>query len=223
MPALGRPASAASARSLRCSSSSASSPGRPVSANLGVCRDGVANWALPRPPCPPRATTTRVPERTRSATSCPSGESTCVPTGTCSSASSPSAPCLRVPRPFPPRPALKRVIDRKLERSRRSAPATSTTSPPSPPSPPSGPPFGTYFSRRKESPPSPPRPACTWMSARSANSDRGRGAASRVRSLSVTTSPYPPPGRKRQVVTSGLSAVPRWLGDDRRAVSRRRR
>ena len=115
--------------------------------------------ALPRPPCPPRASTTRAPGCARSAISSPSSASTCVPTGTASSASSPRAPCLRAPRPFSPRPA--RILCRRAyeERSRSDVLATSTMSPPSPPSPPSGPPFGTYFSRRKLRPPSPPLPA----------------------------------------------------------------
>src|SRR5215208_2923816 len=89
--------------------------------------------------------------------------------GTCATASSPRAPCRRLPPPFPPRPALSRRRVDSADRSRRSGLATSTTSPPSPPSPPSGPPFGTNFSRLNESAPSPPRPACTWMRARSWN------------------------------------------------------
>ena len=74
----------------------------------------------------------------------------------------PSAPCLRVPRPLPPRSRPDTRSCREATTGRASlASATSTTSPPRPPSPPSGPPFGTYFSRRKLSPPSPPRPAAT--------------------------------------------------------------
>src|SRR5919204_66041 len=57
------------------------------------------------------------------------------------------------------------------ERSRRFGSARRTISPPRPPSPPSGPPFGTCFSRRKWRLPSPPRPACTWMRARSWNTE----------------------------------------------------
>ena len=59
MPAFGCPTSAASASSLRWSSTSASSPGMPISAKRGVWRVGVAKWRLPRPAPPPRATTTR--------------------------------------------------------------------------------------------------------------------------------------------------------------------
>ena len=170
MPAFGSPAQAASAISFRCSSSSHDSPGRPVSAYRGVCRVGVAKFELPRPPPPPRATITRAPSSRRSATVVPSSRFvTCVPTGTVRTMSSPSAPCLRVPRPLPPRRASKTVFARKAERSRRSASATRMMSPPRPPSPPSGPPLGTNFSRRKLRPPSPPRPALTRMRTRSWN------------------------------------------------------
>ena len=81
MPALGRPTSAASARSLRRSSISRSSPGMPTSAKRGVWRLGPAKCLLPRPPVPPFATTTRAPARARSETSS-SPSKTCVPTGT---------------------------------------------------------------------------------------------------------------------------------------------
>src|SRR5581483_5325460 len=167
-PAFGNPTSAASASSFRCSSTSRSSPGMPTSANRGTCRVELTKRALPRPPRPPRAITTRACGCARSATrSSPS--KTCVPTGTWISAASPSAPCLRAPRPFPPFAAAMLRRRRSEERSRSAALATRTTSPPSPPSPPSGPPFGTYFSRLKDSPPSPPRPAFTWICARSLN------------------------------------------------------
>ena len=158
--------------SLRWSSSSHDPPGDPVSAKRGVCRVGVAKFEFPRPPPPPRATTNRCSSSRRSATIVPSPMSvTCVPTGTESTMSSPSAPCFRVPRPLPPRFASKTVLARNEERSRRSASATSTTSPPRPPSPPSGPPLGTNFSRRKLRPPSPPRPALTRIRTRSWKSD----------------------------------------------------
>ena len=91
LPALGRPTSAASARSLRRSSISRSSPGRPTSAKRGVWRLGPAKCLLPRPPLPPSATTTRASGRARSATSS-SFSNTCVPTGRRSTASSPRAP-----------------------------------------------------------------------------------------------------------------------------------
>src|SRR5579884_2133305 len=169
LPAFGKPTSAASASSFRCSSMSRSSPGGPTSAKRGTCRVDETKRAFPRPPWPPRARTTLAAACARSATRCPSSSNTCVPTGTPITASSPSAPCLRAPRPFSPRPALIQRRRCSAERSRSDGSARSTTSPPLPPSPPSGPPFGTNFSRRKLRPPSPPLPACTWMRARSLN------------------------------------------------------
>ena len=59
----------------------------------------------PVPRSPRRRRRPRSPGRARSATSSPSSSLTCVPTGTASSTDAPSAPCFRVPRPFPPRPA----------------------------------------------------------------------------------------------------------------------
>jgi len=47
LPAFGRPTRAASARSFRRSSISRSSPGRPTSANRGVCRLGPSNCLFP--------------------------------------------------------------------------------------------------------------------------------------------------------------------------------
>src|SRR5919197_1288474 len=169
LPAFGSPTSAASARSFSRSSSQASSPGSPVSANRGAWRVGVAKRRLPRPPAPPCATSARAPGAARSTTRRPSSSKTCVPTGTCSSTSSPSAPCCCRPRPGPPWPPWNHFSRAKRERSRRSGSATTATSPPRPPSPPSGPPLGTCFSRRKLSPPWPPRPAWTRIFARSWN------------------------------------------------------
>src|SRR5579862_368799 len=186
LPAFGRPTRAASASSLRCSSTSRSSPGSPTSANRGTCRVDETKRALPRPPRPPCASTTRAPACTRSATTSPSSDNTCVPTGTRNSVSWPRAPCLRALRPLPPRAALIQRRRWSADRSRRSGSATRTTSPPSPPSPPSGPPFGTNFSRRKLSPPSPPLPAARWMCARSLNielTDPVRAANQARRSL----------------------------------------
>src|SRR5512133_1826765 len=168
LPAFGWPTSAASARSFSRSSRSRCSPGSPTSANRGACRVGDANRRLPRPPAPPRASTTRAPGLARSATSWASSK-ICVPAGTRSSTGSPEAPFFPVPPPLEPRLASCNLRRCKLERSRRSAFATATTSPPGPPSPPSGPPFGTCFSRRKLSAPSPPRPALTRTRARSWN------------------------------------------------------
>ena len=57
---------------------------------------------------PPRAAMMRAPGVARSAISCSSSSSTCVPTGTRSSTVSPVAPCFSAPRPGSPLPALKR-------------------------------------------------------------------------------------------------------------------
>ena len=104
----------------------------------------------------------------RSATSRSSSSSTCVPTGTCSTASSPSR-AVRQPPAAGAAPAGAQLLvraerrrgraaaDRRRARRRRRRP----------PSPPSGPPRGTNFSRRKWIEPSPPRPACTVSLARS--------------------------------------------------------
>src|SRR5471032_2566369 len=180
LPAFGSPMSAASAISFRCSSTSRSSPGGPTSANRGTWRVDETNRALPRPPRPPFARTTRARGCARSAIRPPSSENTWVPTGTCNSTSSPSAPYLRAPLPFSPRVALIRLRRCSAVRSRSDWSASRITSPPSPPSPPSGPPFGTNFSRRKLRPPSPPFPATTWSVARSMNIDMARTVAGRA-------------------------------------------
>src|ERR671931_785351 len=169
LPALGSPTSAASARSFSRSSSQASSPGSPVSANRGAWRVGVAKRRLPRPPAPPCATSARAPGAARSTTRRPSSSKTCVPTGTRSSTSSPSAPCCCRPRPGAPWPAWNHFSRAKRERSRRSGSATTATSPPGPRSPPSAPPWGTCSPGGKLTPPWPPRPAWTRIFARSWN------------------------------------------------------
>ena len=139
-------------------------PGQPTSAKRGVCRVGVAKRLLPRPPVPPFATTTRAPGCARSATSRSSSSSTCVPTGTRSTTSSPSAPCERLPPPPPPFPARslwfgrkprgraaagRRRAPRRRRRRRRRRPAR---------------PSGRTSSRRKWMEPSPPRPATDGQS-----------------------------------------------------------
>ena len=161
LPALGRPTSAASASSFRWSSTSASSPGMPISANRGVWRVGVAKWRFPRPE--------RLRGQRRLARRHGPGRR-------------PARPRRRAPRfrraraldVFPGRAVLARTAavtattgddlatgaGTRTGRAARVS-ATRTTEPPGPPSPPSGPPFGTCFSRRKLSAPSPPRPACT--------------------------------------------------------------
>src|SRR3954451_12835212 len=74
---------------------------------------------------------------------------------------SPSAPCICLPCPWPPRSARKCARRRNDCRSRRESSQRRITSPPRPPSPPSGPPLGTWASRRNESEPLPPAPART--------------------------------------------------------------
>src|SRR5581483_6670383 len=119
-PAFGNPTSAASASSFRCSSTSRSSPGMPTSANRGTCRVELTKRALPRPPRPPRAITTRACGCARSATRS-SRSKTCVPTGTWISAASPSGPPfgtyfsrLKDSPPSPPRPAFTWICARSL-------------------------------------------------------------------------------------------------------------
>ena len=172
LPALGSPTRPTSASSLSCSSTMPSSPGSPRSASRGACRVAVANVLLPRPPGPPLASVTSCPGRTRSNVR-PSQRSTVVPGGTGMTSRSPSAPCMSLPMPCPPRSALKRPRRRKDCRSRRESSQRSSTSPPRPPSPPSGPPLGTRDSRRNDIEPSPPRPASTSIRARSASISRG--------------------------------------------------
>jgi len=140
---------------------------------------------LPRPPLPPRATSSRWPWRTRSPiTSSVSTLVTTVPTGTVMTMSSPPLPYICRPMPFWPRWARKIFWWRKSTRVFRFSSASSQTLPPSPPSPPSGPPSGMNFSRRKLTQPLPPSPAITSISASStsfmAGADRGLGRRTRV-------------------------------------------
>ncbi len=157
--------------SLRCSSSSRSSPGRPVSAKRGVCRVGVAKCAFPRPPMPAAGDDDSSP-----------GVAQVGDDGAVVDVESPACRRARehdvvavgavLARPAPVAAALRGVDRLRPQRPRDREglhPRRATTSPPRPPSPPSGPPFGTNFSRRKLRPPSPPRPALTRMWARSWN------------------------------------------------------
>ena len=150
LPAFGRPT-----RPRRRGASAAARvalvAGGPTSAKRGACRVELTKRALPRPPWPPRASTTRALGCARSAIRSPSSR-TCVPIGTRSSTSSPSAPCLRRRGRSAAPGALIQRRRWSAERSRSAGSATRRTSPPSPPSPPSGPPLGTNFSRRKLKP-----------------------------------------------------------------------
>src|SRR3990172_5289491 len=134
----------------------------------GALYSALANQVFPRPPKPPRATTTVLPASSRSATSSPLATAcTCVPTGTRSTASSPRRPCFPDPCPCCPR-STRCTLFRPISLSvRTDRSATSTTLPPLPPSPPSGPPRGTYFSRRKLTHPFPPAPPRTFIRTRS--------------------------------------------------------
>ena len=166
---VGRPASAASATSLRRSSSVRSAPGSPVSAKRGAWRVGVAKRGVAasaarrrarRRPRRPAARGRRRARRPRSDLRADRhGELDGVAVGAVPAAATAVAARRRGDTRRP----------RSDERSRSEASATSATSPPRPPSPPSGPPFGTYFSRRKPSAPSPPRPERTMIATRSWN------------------------------------------------------
>src|SRR3954451_13526968 len=147
---------------------STASPGSPSSANPGALRRGLASAALPRPPLPPAASTTRVPAPIRSATISPSTQTT-VPSGTRSTRSSPRAPLRLLPAPGRPLPAFWCGRWWKSSRVCTLGSTSRTTSPPSPPLPPSGPPSGLNFSRWTEATPCPPFPAVTCTVTRSTN------------------------------------------------------
>ena len=107
-PALGRPMRPASAISLRRRISVRSIAGCPGLARRGARLVEVVKWALPKPPLPPRATTTRCPSLVRSASIAPvSSSMTCVPTGTFSKTSAPRPPARFLPMPCMPVLALK--------------------------------------------------------------------------------------------------------------------
>ena len=136
LPADGMPTKAASAMSFISSSIQRSSAGSPSSAKAGARRVEVTKWMLPRPPMPPRATVTDSPSWVRSAIISPTSPSsskysrTTVPTGTFSTRSSPVAPCMRLPRPWVPRSALKWCLKRYSMSEETEASATTMTLPP---------------------------------------------------------------------------------------------
>src|SRR3954470_21364422 len=145
---------------------STSSPGSPSRAKPGALRRELASAALPSPPLPPCARTTRVPAPIRSATTSPSTETT-VPSGTRSTRSSPRPPFLKSPAACLPLPAFWCGAWWKSSRVCTLGSTSRTTSPPSPPLPPSGPPSGLNFSRWTELTPWAPLPAATWTVTRS--------------------------------------------------------
>src|SRR4051812_41511064 len=196
-PADGNPTRPTSAMLLSSMTASNASPGSPSSAKPGALRRGLASAALPRPPLPPCARTTRVPAPTRSAITRPSGVLTTVPAGTRSTASSPRAPLRLLPAPGRPLPAFWCGRWWKSSRVCTLGSTSRTTSPPSPPLPPSGPPNGLNFSRWTEATPCPPLPAATCTVTRSTNA-------------AMTTCPYlhaerggPSAGARRERASGG--------------------
>src|SRR3954470_5702333 len=166
LPADGKPTRPTSAMLLSSSTTSTLSPGSPSSAKPGALRRELASAALPSPPLPPWAMTTRVPAPIRSATTSPSMLTT-VPGGTRSTRSSPRPPFLKSPAACLPLPAFWCGAWWKSSRVCTLGSTSRTTSPPSPPLPPSGPPSGLNFSRWTELTPWDPFPAATWTVTRS--------------------------------------------------------
>src|SRR3954454_6311268 len=168
-PALGKPTSPTSATTLSSRTTVRSSPGSPRSAKPGAFRLAEASAALPRPPFPPAATTISVPGPMRSPRTAPRSSVTTVPSGTCSTRSSPCAPLRLAPAPCPPFEARRCGLWWKSTRVVTSGSTRRITLPPGPPLPPSGPPSGLNFSRCTEATPLPPRPAVTFNVTRSTN------------------------------------------------------
>src|SRR3954468_11414170 len=167
LPAEGKPTRPTSAMLLSSMTASKASPSSPSRAKPGALRRALASAALPRPPLPPLARTTRVPAPIRSAMTRPSGVLTTVPAGTCRTLSSPLAPCRLLPSPGLPLPAFWCGRWWKSRSVWTLGSTSRTMSPPSPPLPPSGPPSGLYFSRCTEDTPCPPLPAATCTVTRS--------------------------------------------------------
>src|SRR5215208_5057921 len=167
LPTDGKPTRPTSAMLLSSMTASNASPGSPSSAKPGALRRALASAALPRPPLPPAASTTRVPAPTRSTICRPSGVLTTVPSGTRSTRSSPWAPLRLLPAPGLPLPAFWCGWWWKSSSVCTFGSTSRITSPPSPPLPPSGPPRGLNFSRWTEATPWPPLPAATCTTTRS--------------------------------------------------------
>src|ERR671916_1289084 len=167
LPADGKPTSPTSAMLFSSMTASKASPSSPSRAKPGALRRVLASAALPSPPLPPWASTTRVPAPTRSAMTRPSGALTTVPAGTRSTLSSPRAPLRLLPAPGLPLPAFWCGWWWKSSSVCTFGSTSRITSPPSPPLPPSGPPRGLNFSRWTEATPWPPLPAATCTTTRS--------------------------------------------------------
>ena len=210
MPAFGRPTSAASASSLRRSSSSRSSPGRP---GLGEPR----RLARRRREAAVAAAAgaalgddgTRAPGCARSAIRSPfvvehlraDGDAQLDVVAGRAVLAGAARRARRVParnasRPTGTQHEVAQVgIGDEHDVARRR-----------PPSPPSGPPLGTCFSRRKLSAPSPPRPAATRMRARSWNTRLARVTETERRSPLVRNSTLP--SRIAKIVSSRPRPAP---------------
>src|SRR5215210_2009928 len=173
LPADGKPTRPTSATLLSSMTASKASPGSPRRAKPGALRRGLARAALPSPPLPPWARTTRVPTPMRSAITRPSGVLTTLPSGTRSTRSWPRAPLRLLPAPGLPLPAFWCGWWWKSSSVWTFGSTSRTTSPPSPPLPPSGPPRGLNFSRWTEATPWPPLPAATCTTTRSTKAAMG--------------------------------------------------
>src|SRR3954447_81386 len=92
LPADGNPTRPTSAMLLSSTTASNASPSSPSSAKPGALRRALASAALPSPPLPPLARTTRVPAPIRSAMTRPSGVLTTGPAGTRETFAPPLAP-----------------------------------------------------------------------------------------------------------------------------------
>ena len=103
LPTLGYPTRPTSARSFISRRSSFCSPGSPSSAKVGALLRLDANFALPRPPRPPRAMTSRWPFSVMSAKTSPVFASlTIVPGGTLTMQGGAQAPNWFLMSPFSP-------------------------------------------------------------------------------------------------------------------------
>ena len=215
MPAFGRPTSAASASSFRCSSTSRSSPGKPdlgeprhlpgradearvAAAAAAAAREHDAGLGMREVGDQVVAVEHLRPDRHAHLDVLAVG-------AVLAGAAAVAALRRRDPAAGAAAPTGRAAPGSAMQRS---------TSPPLPPSPPSGPPFGTYFSRRNERAPSPPRPALTWNCALSLNMPRS-AARSSVRPSTTATKRRSPlvrnsalPSRTAKIVSSLPIFVP---------------
>ena len=173
LPAFGNPTSPTSASSFRWSRRSFSSPGKPGWDLRGARLVDVANVALPCPPSPPFAISTRWPSSVRSAT-CTSSPSSCalvddradrhleldvlpVLAGAVGAFAVGAAAGLEDLLEAEIQEGVEVGVGDEVDRA--AGPAVAAI----------GPPRGTNFSRRKLMAPRPPWPAATWISTSSTN------------------------------------------------------